>query len=246
MDQRKKAVASFASVIVIAGVAAGVRVAFTDTGRHARDDDSQNAYAPPPPSPEPEVPPTAKFEFQNRIPGYQTSFYVLGFVTNTSPFAVDKPKVTAVLHGANGAEVGTADGFADADWLEAGAKSPVKVLVQNPPAFQEMTFEVVASRASAHTPAAEALRVDVLQAPHEVMGSWEVTGKIHNGGQSAARFVNVRVLAYDAAGRLVGLDNTYADGQSLPAGADARFRITPLYDKAPQRFEYFVSAQLAN
>jgi hypothetical protein len=197
-------------------------------------------------APESAVAATARFEFQNRITGYETSFYVLGFVTNTSAFAVDRPKVTAGLHDAKGVEVGSADGFAEGDTLDPGKSAPVKILVREPPVFKDMTFEAVATHASAHAPAAEGLRVDVLQAPHEVMGSWEVSGKIHNGGPSTARFVNVRVLAFDDADHLVGLDMTYADGQTLPAGSDARFRITPLYDKAPHRFEYSVSAQRTN
>ena len=50
-----------------------------------------------PEAPEPEPTATANFEFHQLQSGYQTSFYALGFVTNTSPFVIDKPKVIAVL-----------------------------------------------------------------------------------------------------------------------------------------------------
>src|SRR5262249_44605643 len=109
---------------------------------------------------------------------------------------------------------------------------------------RDMTFEVVASRSTFHVEEASGLSVDVLQPPHQVMGSWEIAGKVHNAGSQAARFVNIRALAFDAAGRLVGLDTTYADGESLAAGADARFRMTPLYDSPPHHYQYSVSAQL--
>jgi hypothetical protein len=192
-----------------------------------------------------DAPATATFKFESRASGYQSSFYVLGFVTNTSAFAIDKPKVTAVLHDQSKKEIGTRDGYAEAETLEPNATAPIKLLVSDPPPFRDLSFEVVAVKASYHTASASGLTLEVLQPPHQVLGSWEVSGKVHNGGGQAARFVNVRALAFDAAGHLVGLDTTYADGQSLAAGADARFRITPLYDAPPHHFQYSVYAQLA-
>jgi len=194
----------------------------------------------------PELPASATFAEQSHISGYQSSFYVLGFVTNTSPFTVEKPKVTAVLLDKSGQELATRDGFAEGDALAPQAIAPVKLLVSDPPAHSRIKFEVVVRKASYIPEQARGLRLEVLEAPHVTFGtSWEVTGKVVNGGEQRARFVNVLVQAFDASNRLIGLDSTYADGEAIAAGAVARFRAMPLYDAPPHHFKYTVSGQAA-
>ena len=193
----------------------------------------------------PEVPPSATFDAQNRISGYQSSFYVLGFVKNTSPFPIDKPKVTAVLLDKSGKELASRDGYAEGDVLAPQATAPIKVLISDPPAFDHLAYEVVPQKATYFPEKAAALRLEILEAPHPTSdSSWEVTGKAFNGGTQAARFVNILVLAFDAKNHLIGLESTYADGESIPAGASARFRAMPMYDAAPHHFQYLVSGQV--
>jgi hypothetical protein len=195
-------------------------------------------------APEPEAPATASFTADSRISGYQSSFYVLGFLKNTSPFLIDKPKVTAVLLDKAGKEVGSRDGYAEADAVPPEGVVPVKVLISDPPPHERISFEVVVKKASYVPPQVDGLRLDVSGAPHQTFGnSWEVTGKVFNDGGRAARFVKILVLAFDAKDKLVGLDATYADGESLAAGASARFRALPLYDAAPHHFRFSVSGQ---
>ncbi|HEY2513037.1 MAG TPA: FxLYD domain-containing protein, partial [Polyangiaceae bacterium] len=190
------------------------------------------------------TPATATFEFHNRVPGYQTSFYVLGFVTNTSRFAIDHPKVTVVLLDHAGKETATYDGYAEGDVIAPGAKAPVKVLVTTPPAFEKMSFEVVPKRATWSPQEAPGLRMELADPPHPTSGlSWEGSGKVHNDGAKGAKFVSVRVLAYDAKDHLVGIDSTFTDGEALGAKQSARFRALLLYSIPPKRFEYAVSGR---
>jgi hypothetical protein len=192
----------------------------------------------------PELPASATFEAHSHVSGYQSSFYVLGFVKNTSPFSIDKPKVTAVLLDKSGKEVATRDGYAEGEALASQASAPVKVLVSDPPAHDHIAFEVVARKASYIPESAPGLRLEILEAPHSTGGgSWEVTGKVFNDGARGARFVNVLVPAFDASSHLIGLDSTYADGESIAAGASGRFRAMPLYDAPPHHFKYAVSGQ---
>lgn len=200
----------------------------------------------PRPAPEPEVPASASFTLHSRVSGYKTSFYVLGFVKNTSPFVIDKPKITAVLLDGAGKEVVTRDGYAEADSVAPGGVVPVKLLVNEPPAHERMTFEVVVRKASYIAEPAPGLRLEIAGPPRPTFGkSWEVTGKAFNDGKAAARFVKISVQAFDANDKLVGLDTTYADGQTLAAGASARFRAMPLYDAPPHHFRYELRGQLA-
>lgn len=196
---------------------------------------------------EPEVPATASFQLESRAAGYKKSFYALGFVTNTSPFTIDKPKITAVLLDKAGKELATRDGYGECDSLAAHATAPVKVLVNEPPAFDELRFEVVAKKADYVPEPATDLRLEVLEKPHPTFGtSWEVTGKVFNEGKEQARFVKIDVLAFDAQNKLIGLDFTYVDGEALAAGASGRFRALPLYDSAPHHFKLEVSGRHAN
>jgi hypothetical protein len=194
----------------------------------------------------PDVPATATFARESQISGYQTSFYVLGFVTNTSPFTIDKPKVTAVLLDKAGKEVATRDGYAESDALAPQATAPIKVLVSDPPAHDSIKFEIVAKKASYIPEQADGLRLELGEAPHATFGtSWEVTGKVFNDGKQAARFVHIQVLAFNAKNQLVGLDSTYVDGEAVAPGASGRFRAMPLYDAPPHHFKLAVSGQPA-
>jgi len=201
----------------------------------------------PPATSEPEVPASATFKFESRISGYQKSFYALGFVTNTSPFTIDKPKVTAVLVDKAGKELATRDGYAECDALPPKATAPIKILVSDPPAFEQMKFELVASKASYIPAQATDLRLEVLEKPHVTFGtSWEVTGKVFNDGKQKARFVNIHVLAFNAQDQLIGVDSTYVDGEALVPGASGRFRAMPLYEAAPHHFKFEVAGQASN
>jgi len=219
------------------------RYSGTSGGAGASGTGDQGLYGTAAPS-TPEVPASATFDVHSRISGYQSSFYVLGFVKNTSPFPIDKPKVTAVLLDKSGKELTSRDGYAEGDVLAPQATAPIKVLISDPPAFDHLSYEVVPAKATYFPEKAAGLRLEILEAPHVTSGSgWEVTGKVFNGGTQTARFVNVLVLAFDTNNHLIGLDSTYADGESLAAGASARFRAMPLYDAAPHHFQYLVSGQ---
>ena len=194
----------------------------------------------------PDVPATATFAAESNVSGYQKSFYVLGFVTNTSPFTIDKPKVTAVLLDKAGKEVATRDGYAESDALASHQTAPIKLLVSDPPAYDSIKFEIIAKKASYIAEEATGLRLEIGEAPHQTFGtSWEVTGKVFNDGKQAARFVQIQVLAFNAAGKLVGLDSTYVDGEAVAPGASGRFRAIPLYDAAPHHFKFAVSGRPA-
>ncbi len=191
-----------------------------------------------------EQPASATFEAHGHASGYQSSFYVLGFVKNTSPFTIDKPKVTAVLFDEAGKELATRDGYAEGEVLASQASAPVKILVSDPPKYARIGFEVVARKASYLPEDSAGLRLEILEAPHSTGGgSWELTGKVFNEGKLASRFVNILVLALDAKERLLGLDSTFVDGESIAPGASARFRAMPLYDAPPNHFKYVVSGR---
>lgn len=200
------------------------------------------------PAPEPEVPASATFEFQRLQTGYKTSFYALGFVTNTSPFIIDKPKVITVLLDADGKEVGTDFGFAERDVLAPNERSPIKILISEPPEHASIRYEVIVREASYIPAQAEGLRIEPMPPRPAAFGkdTWEVEGKVHNEGTQSAKFVSIEIQALDGEGKLVGLGNTYADAEVLTPGSVARYSTqVTLADKA-DHFEFAIGSRLAS
>jgi hypothetical protein len=201
---------------------------------------SVSAPAPAPP----ERAATAKFTFHRVAPAYQSSFYVLGEVENTSPFAIAKPEIITVLLDEAGKEVGSDSGFATKDDLEPGEKSYVNAIISNPPRHAKLSFEVVARRSTFRMPRAENLRLldGVMTRPYA--GQYAFTGKVHNGGRQAARFLEVEVFAFDAQNKLLGVASSYAKTERLEPGQTARYQVTAVgYPQEPARFETTVTGR---
>jgi hypothetical protein len=210
---------------------------------------SVSAKAPARPKPEPEAPATASFEFHGTQSSYQSSYYALGVITNTSPFIIDKPKVIAVLLDAEGKELGTDFGFAALDVLGPGDSSPVKILIKDPPEHDSLRFEVAVRKASYVPSLAESLRVEAME-PRPAQFSkngWEVEGKVHNEGTQRAKFVQIYIQAFGAEGKLVGLGTTFADAEVLEPGATARFSSPSMFTSGEvDHFEFSVSGRVAD
>lgn len=243
---------AFAALLVVGGAVAAValwRTTPTVGGRAPIESPLRTAPTNPsllvtPPPAEPVAPATASFVLENRVAGYKSSFYLLGFVTNTSPFTIDKPKLTAVLVDQSGKEVATRDGYAHSEALAPKATAPFKLLVSDPPAHARYSIEIVARKASYVPEQASDLRLEILEQPHATFGnSWQVSGKVFNDGKQGARFVKIDVLAFDDKNKLIGLDYTYVDGERLAAGASGRFRALPLYQSTPHHFRFDVSGK---
>lgn len=192
-----------------------------------------------------DVLPTARFDFHRTRPGYQDSFYVLGEVENTSPYAISKPEVVIVMLGADGKEVATDSGFAQAEILEPGEKSYLSAVVTSPPPHEKLEFEVVPRKATYRPAEAEGLKVIANEPQINSAGIYKFSGRVHNGGERPARFLNVSVLAFDADAKLLSIHFTYAKTDGLRPGEDARFQLTAAgFDAPPARIEYRVSGRV--
>ena len=198
-------------------------------------------------APEPEPPATASFDFHLLQSGYKTSFYALGFVTNTSPFVIDKPKVIAVLLDADDQEVGTDFGFAERDVLAPDERSPIKILVSEPPEHASIRYEVIARKASYIPAQAAGLRLEPgTPRPAQYGDGWQLEGKVHNEGQQRAQFVSIEIQALDADGKLVGVGSCYADVEVLAPGAVARYSTQITLSGKADHFEFAVGSRVAD
>lgn len=195
----------------------------------------------------PDAAATADFTFDGTRPGYQTSFYALGWVKNTSPFPIRKPAVTAVLQDADGKEVGTHRGYAEADVLEPGQRAPISLLVKDPATHESMDFEVAPKKATYVPEVVDGLQLEPTDAARASFGDrWVLSGKVHHKGDKPAKFVRILALGFDGNDKLLGVFFTFADAEVLQPGASTRFRISSAsFAEKPSRFEYSVSGRVA-
>ena len=192
------------------------------------------------------APATAEFEFHHKRPGYQTSFYALGYVTNTSPYPIQKPEIIVVLKDENGNEVGTDNGFAADDVVPPGERSPCSILVKDPPPHASMEFEVAPRRATYEPALVDDLRIEIGVTKKGLVGE-EIEGKVFNDGNTPARFVSIRVIGFDADDKIVGMHSTYAKTEVLAPGESARWKTLGMsFSSPPARLEYSVQARVAD
>ena len=168
-------------------------------------------------------------------------------IIKTWPFTLGKTKITAVFYDKEGKEIGQDSGFTEDDVIAADARVPAVVLVSDAPAaYDRIAFEVTPKRPSYLPAEVEGLEIEA-EAPrrHEFLG-WKYAGKVHNKSGQAAKFVKVRVLAFDQDDKFAGHAYTYASADALADGATARFDGTLLGSATDfRRFEFRVSGQPA-
>ncbi len=240
-------------MVVLVGV--GVAVArLADGDAPAGESAAGNGLAPPetsvaaiPKQAPPDVPATARFDFHRKRVSTADAFYVLGEVENTSPFPISKPELVIIMVDEAGKEVGTDSGFALAEILEPGEKSYLSAVVTSPPEHQDLKFEMAPRKATYRPKLAQGLTINALEPQQTHAGMYRFSGSVKNGGETTAKFVNVRVLAFDAEDKLMGVYSTYAKTDGLAPGQRARFQATGVgLEPAPVRFEYQVSARVAD
>jgi hypothetical protein len=197
---------------------------------------------------EAEIAATAEFELHGTRSGLQTTFYVLGYVTNTSPFPINKPKLTVVLLDADGKEVGTSNGFGEDDVVEPGDKTPASVLVKDPPEHASFSVEVSPRKSTFALKEVSGLEVEAGEPTRASFGdSLDIAGRVHHRGDEAAKFVKVQVLAFDTNDKLLGIYSSYADAERLEPGAFARFSTRSMrFETDPARFELSASGRVAD
>jgi hypothetical protein len=197
------------------------------------------------PAPEPEKLPTAEFTFHGKKSAYGDAFYVNGLIRNTSEVDIGKPKLVVVLLDDAGNEVGSHNGYALAETLAPGEESYISAIVSKPAKHASMRFEVEA-RKPYYVPKLAGGLVIKTNRPVANGGIIEMSGTVENTGKDPARFVNVRVLGFDAEQKLLGISSTYAGTEKLEPGQSARFSLNVIASTpSAARYTFQVEARVA-
>lgn len=212
--------------------------------------DAKNRHRVSTPAPAPEVadePLTAEFVFHGTQKSHNTTFYVLGEVTNTSKVTIDKPEIMVVLLDDAGKEVGLHNGFAAYDNLAPDESSPVEVLVMDPPPHAKLRFETNLRKSTYIVPHLDGLVLEADPPQREQFRGIVHTGKVHNRSGTPAKFVQVFCLARDNVGKLLDVDMTFVKAETLAAGESARFQtIGVRLEQEPAKFDLVVIGQPAS
>lgn len=140
------------------------------------------------------------------------------------------------------------------DVLPPGERSPFLVAFsQRPPDWKTERLQV---QAEAFSPQsfmgrlhAEGLTVDgvTLNPPANQFAGYTITGQVKNGGQQTAQFVAVIGILYDAEGKPLDVNQTFAELQQVDPGQTAPFSLNFPFTKAGvavARHEVYVQGQV--
>lgn len=196
-------------------------------------------------APPPEPPASATFVEHSVLQrGSDGTYYVLGVVTNTSPWPIESPKFEVVLKDATGKEVGVDTGFGGREALPPGGSQAVSLLVYKPISHASHEVVVRPERLDWQPEPAEGLTVSPFPPVADTYGGWKVSGSVTNGGAVTARFVEAYIAAWNAEDKLIGLAHTFAAGEEgLAAGATARYDTRLDAEGTPARFTVEVSGR---
>jgi hypothetical protein len=188
-------------------------------------------------APPPEAPASATFVEHNIRPSGE-SYWILGVVTNTSPYPLEQPGFDILYLDASGQEVGVGNSYGQSDPLAPGASSPVSLLASSPPKHASHKVQVRAKKLTFDVGMFTDLELKEYTPTRDSGGDWDASGAVKNTGDAPARFVQVVVAAWDEKGMLIGVNNTYAAGEEgLAAGATGRYTVNiDTLDREPKRF----------
>ncbi|MCA9681622.1 MAG: FxLYD domain-containing protein, partial [Myxococcales bacterium] len=153
---------------------------------------------------------------------------------------------TAVLVDEKDAEVGTFTGYSLIEEVPPGTRAPVSILIHDPPKHASIRYEFKPEQADYLPAAVKGLRVEALDPKRARFGGWKVEGKVISESEQSAKFVKIVIQAFDAKGKLIGAQSTYADDETLAPGGTARWQTLSMEIAGkPDHFEYSVSARVA-
>lgn len=161
--------------------------------------------------------------------------YVLGELHHSGATEVAVKRLRGTLLNERGKEVGTIQSWLN-QVLGPHEILPVSVFLSSPAPHATIRWAVETERAYA-LGRVEGLAVEAA-APQPSLGGWRVSGKVQHRGDRSAEGVSVRVVARDAADKVVGVETTYIAEPQLHPGQSARFSRTISTAVPPARYDY--------
>jgi serine/threonine-protein kinase len=182
------------------------------------------------------------------------TLWFFGEVRNDGSTARESIELRVNLLDTEGREIASKVGYASMSYLKPGEISPFSVLfTKDDQAASFAKYEIEVRSTKANFKLGYTYReLSVLPSPqarHDQYGFIKISGRVHNDGDQAAKFVQIYAVFYDQQGSVVGLANGYAEETNdapLAAGAEARFEVQGvIFSGVPARYRLFAEGSEA-
>lgn len=205
---------------------------------------------------QPPAPPPAGQEFQlvgaiNSFVNILDDTIYVGVLKYNGTTVRASPKVVATFTDSGGRVLGTDSYSSNKRLLQPGEIIPFKLRYDGlaPEGVRvDLTVEARTASDFDRRNAASNLQVEqsTLTAPGNDRDEAKVVGRIKNGGTQVAWLVSITAVFYDAAGKVIDVDNGYTSLDELAPGATSPFEISSYDAKGVARYELVVSGSVKN
>lgn len=180
------------------------------------------------------------------LPDRVGNVYFIGIYKNTGEAAIERPRVEATLWDSKKQKLVVGSGYAPFMNLLPGEEVPVKILVQNAPVYETVTYRVAPEAVRFGSPQRFKLTLDKPKLEPTQYGAYRLSGTIRNNDSQELQFVHIVALLLDNKHSIVGMIDGFAGQRVLPAGDHSPYSIpSTLIKGTPTSFRLYSTATLA-
>jgi len=243
------------TMVALAGLACGGASSRTTTETRATSTDSTALNPNPPQQPtttKPKSTPTPEPQIELEAENYTyyrdiiESLWFVGEITNKGDAPAGDVQIAVSLLDNNGNVVATGSDIVFL--IQANGKFPFRILVDNAPQeWKEVKIQIQGSPYDNQTffPIYTDLTIENVTGKSQAYGNYELTGIVKNTGTKIATLVHIVAAAYDEAGKVIDVGDTYATFDEIAPGGDSPFSLDfGNIDDAPAKYEIFAQSSL--
>ncbi len=190
--------------------------------------------------------PAAELEPLNVVETVTKNGYALGFLENTGPVPIEKPRVDLTFYDEAGRSLGTAFGYATFDLVEPGERTPIKVLLKPYP-HRWVRYD---QKLTVRAPYVKTKRLAKLEVVDQSLSkrpygtSMEALVKVRNADAAPVKFIEATVVLYDGQAKPIEISSGYVKPKPLAPGeeGEAKVLLLPKGDASPLRWQVFLDA----
>lgn len=167
-------------------------------------------------------------DLNNRLSESKKYIYVEGVLLNCGNRIVDQIIVTVKSLNLKGEVVSIDDGLADPSILAPGQKASFQIMVENDNRIKKFSPSVNYEICKSGVPLKKEYKIKIVDWNNRLSASGNyiyVEGSLKNIGDQTAEEVRVKVKSLDSNGKIVSIDDGYADPSLIAPNKEAIFQI---------------------
>ncbi len=176
------------------------------------------------------------------------TLYFIGIIKNSGNVDLEFTEAIATLRDDSGTLVGSASSFSTLDIIRPGEISPFKILFLNTPANWTKYEIVVQGQEASFLSSYRDFEIVSSQGKTADFGVYTIVGEVKNIGNKDAEFVEIIAIMYDANGKIIGTESTFAKLDKVVAGSTSPFEVLVLSiaDGAIDHYDLIVEGTASN